>query len=131
MDSSSPLDGTETLLVVDDEELILDLLKIALARSGYQVLTSASAQGALTLYEENQQRIALLITDLLMPDADGAELAFQIRQKNPDLPILIATGFLSESEVASLKKAGIQGVVSKPYRTHELLKTIRGLLNGE
>jgi DNA-binding NarL/FixJ family response regulator len=95
------------------------------------VLTSASAQGALTLYEENQQRIALLITDLLMPDADGAELAFQIRQKNPDLPILIATGFLSESEVASLKKAGIQGVVSKPYRTHELLKTIRGLLNGE
>jgi CheY-like chemotaxis protein len=131
LDSSSPLDGTETLLVVDDEELILDLLKIALARSGYQVLTSASAQGALTLYEENQQRIALLITDLLMPDADGAELAFQIRQKNPDLPILIATGFLSESEVASLKKAGIQGVVSKPYRTHELLKTIRGLLNGE
>jgi DNA-binding response OmpR family regulator len=130
LEKSGLLEGTETLLVVDDEQLILDLLQRALAKRGYQVLTAASVPDALTLYAQNREQIALVITDLAMPVADGAALALELRQMNPDLPVLVSTGITAEAEIAPLKKAGVWGVVRKPYQIQELLATIRALLDG-
>jgi DNA-binding response OmpR family regulator len=130
LDKPGRLEGTETLLVVDDEALILDLLQRALERRGYRVLTASSVSEALTLYAENRERIALVITDLIMPDMDGAALVRQLLQGDPDIPILVSTGFISESEIIQWQTAGVRGVVHKPYQTNELLATIRSLLDG-
>lgn len=130
MEKSGSFEGTETLLAVDDEQLILDLLRRALVRGGYQVLTATSVPEALTLYEEHREQIALVITDLAMPGADGAALASELHQKNPDLPVLVSTGIIAEAEIARLKEAGVWDVVQKPYQMQELLVAVRTLLDA-
>ncbi|MEP6757448.1 MAG: response regulator [Chthonomonadales bacterium] len=112
------------ILVVDDEQMLVELLHRILERDGWDVLEATSASIALELFEANRDRIALVLTDLVMPNMSGRLLAEELIAKYPGLPVLISTGYSSDEDIQFLLRSGVKGIVQKPYRTEDLLKQI-------
>jgi signal transduction histidine kinase/ActR/RegA family two-component response regulator len=121
--------GTETILLVEDEPLVLELGRRTLQQLGYNVLPCLGPDEALRVFGEYQLRIELLVTDLVMPRMNGNELAARIRALSPGVPVLFSTGH-GES---IMTQQGIvddgQHFISKPYRAPELATKVRSLLD--
>jgi DNA-binding response OmpR family regulator len=110
------------ILIVDDEPTLLNLQRRYLERQGYEVETSESAEEALTLFDTDPRRFDIVITDLTLPGANGAELLERMRAKNPTLPGLIASGYPYEPQLKDV------GFLQKPYMPKELVEQITSLL---
>jgi signal transduction histidine kinase/CheY-like chemotaxis protein len=120
------LHGTQTILMVDDEDLVLGMGQTILASYGYQVLTMNSGQKALEFLTQSQApKVDLLITDLVMPSMSGRELAEHVRLLFPQLPILFSSGYVRsqfpENEFPYLHK---------PFTTEEMLGRVKSVLAG-
>jgi PAS domain S-box-containing protein len=122
--------GTETLLVVDDEEAVRTFAKRALQRQGFDVLEAEDGVAALEAYEENADRIAAVVLDLSMPGLGGEEVFRTLRSRNPDLRILFTSGYDPSDAASSI--VGKEGVrfLQKPYRPKVLIRELRLLLEG-
>jgi two-component system, cell cycle sensor histidine kinase and response regulator CckA len=123
--SESPdLRGTQTVLMVDDEDLVLTMGKTILSAYGYGVLTANSGQKALDLLTR-EKKIDLIITDLVMPSMSGRELVEHINRQWPDIPVLCTSGYIwqgaQETDTAYLQK---------PFTSHHLLLKVKNLLNS-
>jgi DNA-binding NtrC family response regulator len=110
------------LLIVDDEVMLLQLLRRYLERQGFQVETCATAEAALTVFEADPLAFSLVITDLTLPGANGAELIERMRDKNPALPALIASGYPYEPQLAGVE------FLQKPFLPQMLAEHISRLL---
>jgi signal transduction histidine kinase len=121
--SSKELNGTQTILMVDDEDLLLTMGEAILSAYGYRVLTANSGQKALDIFSTRQAEVALVITDLVMPSMSGRELAEQIHQLSPQTPIVCTSGFvrLNNHEEAP-------AYLQKPFTSQELLLKVKGAL---
>jgi two-component system, cell cycle sensor histidine kinase and response regulator CckA len=117
------LRGHESILFVDDEEMLLNLGQTVLSAFGYQVLTANSGQRALDLFRNAANRIELVVTDLVMPGMSGRELVDHLRRLAPGLPILRTSGYLR-------RPAEVQHdtYLRKPFTSQELLRAVRRLL---
>jgi PAS domain S-box-containing protein len=120
--------GRETILLVDDEDFVLDVGRAILEEAGYTVLTASSAQNALDLYRNNQ-RIALVVFDMVMPKMNGRDLYRALKMTNPDVRTLLATGYTFNETARDLVKLGINGFVQKPYTVETLLREVRTVLD--
>jgi DNA-binding NtrC family response regulator len=125
-----PSGGTETVLLVDDEEFVRDLGKMILERSGYTVLTAANGKEALDVYNKERGRISLVILDLIMPEMGGRQCLEEILKIDPGAPVLIASGFAPNGQTAETLETGARGFVGKPYDMRQMLHAIRGALDG-
>jgi nitrogen-specific signal transduction histidine kinase len=123
--------GTETLLVVEDEEMLAIPLQMALVDKGYKVLVAGDGFAALKIYQERKNDIALVLTDLGLPTISGLEVCNQIKQINPNVRVILATGFLDPEVKAKFLKAGIEHFLYKPYDLSKVLKEIRIVLDGK
>ena len=124
------LSGTETILVVDDEPIILEMLPEVLHEHGYTVVTAASGEAALDLLSKPRNGIRLVILDLIMPGMSG-DVAFQlIRESYPNMPVLLTTGYVEEAQSERLMRQGAKGIIPKPCKSADMLKLIRGALAG-
>ncbi len=121
--------GTESILFVDDDQMILDLGKQMLIDLGYQVTTATSGQEALTMITQATTRFDLIITDQTMPFMTGEELAQQIRTLNSEVPIILSTGYSSKVGENDIEKYRISAYCRKPLRLAELSQSIRSLLD--
>ncbi|MGD0200688.1 MAG: response regulator [Bryobacteraceae bacterium] len=119
-----------TILVVDDEPMALKLVQSVLERRGFQVLTSTSPTQALRLFQEHAERIELLISDIVMPEMDGGELANHIVARNPELPVLFMSGFVTEHEVADTSLIAQFAFIRKPFRPATLVQAVQKMLSG-
>ncbi|MET0410115.1 MAG: ATP-binding protein [Polyangiaceae bacterium] len=121
--------GTETILLVEDEPLVLDLAHRTLQALGYNVLPCAGPDDALRTFAEYQSRIALLVTDLVMPRMNGKELAGRFTALSPSVAVLFSSGH-GESVLSELgvRDDGLH-FIAKPYRPGELAAKVRGLLD--
>jgi len=121
----------ETILLVEDELAVQEIAALVLRRHGYEVLTANHGPEALTLRQEHRDRIALLFTDVVMPEGmSGIELAAQLRESRPDLPVLYASGYnLEFNQGKSGPLAPGQRFLSKPYPLDLLMRTIREILD--
>jgi CheY-like chemotaxis protein len=123
--------GNETVLVVDDDPLALDLIELMIAPLGYQVLLATSGEEALGLAENNGGEIDLLLTDMLMPGQTGLDLVKQFIKKYPKTKVLFMSGYLCPSaahqDVAHSEKA----FVLKPFTTDTLAKKMRAVLQSD
>ena len=123
--------GTETILLVEDEPSVLDLAQRTLQHLGYNVLPCGGADEALRAFGEYQDRIQLLVTDLVMPRMNGKELAARITAREPRVAVLFTSGY-GENIIA---KQGVidDGVhfIGKPYRPEDLARRVRSLLDGQ
>ena len=122
--------GTEHILLIDDEEAILTMGKKLLERLGYQVTSQISSVEALEVFRANSNKFDLVITDMAMPNMSGDKLSAELVKINPDIPVLLCTGY---SEIMSEEKAfsmGIKGFLIKPIVLKDLSQKIREVLDG-
>jgi len=125
-----PFAKTETILVVDDEPLVLSLTSAMLTRYGYSVLTAASGAEAIALFKHSPSvEVHLLVVDLAMPDMTGVAAVQRISEWRPGLPVLY---FSAYSEDESLRPSYARGIpfLAKPFTSLQLIKKIRELLDG-
>ena len=123
--------GTETILMVDDEELVRDLGKRILDRSGYTVVTAVNGKDALDMYKEKGDKISLVILDLVMPQMGGKECAQELLKLNPQAKVLVASGYASGGTRSDASQLGARGFVRKPYNIKQLLQSVRDILDSE
>ena len=124
-----PAFGTETILLVDDEEYVRDLGVRMLNRAGYTVLTAANGEEALDVYARERERIALVILDLIMPTMGGTDCLGHLCQIEPKLKVLVASGLSDAASVGACMEMGARGFVSKPFKLKELLRQVRTILD--
>jgi DNA-binding NtrC family response regulator len=118
----------ETLLIVDDDPLITDMFRHGMTKRGFRVLTATGGQEALALIRAEAGAINLVITDITMQDMDGFELARQLLEHAPGLPVLIATGHAPDPSQNPMPH-NILGIVQKPYHARALADRIRTALD--
>lgn len=123
-DNETPVMGSGTLLVIDDEEVIRSTAKEILSILGYEVLLAEDGQQGLQLYREQPGSIDLVLTDMIMPTMNGKECFYAMKEINPDVRVVMASGFPRDADIEELKKQGLKGFISKPYTTVELSRAI-------
>jgi two-component system, cell cycle sensor histidine kinase and response regulator CckA len=126
-----PSFGTETILLVDDEKAIRDLGKEILTSVGYKVLTASTGLEALDMYAKAQEEISLVILDLIMPEMGGKQCLEELHKINPQLKVLIASGYCADPSTKEFLETGARGVVTKPFRMKELLQQVRKVLDSD
>jgi PAS domain S-box-containing protein len=121
--------GQETILVVDDEVALLSLTKEILTKYGYTVLSAESAEQALEIL--NSKSVDLLLSDVIMPNIDGYQLATEVEKRYPMIKIQMASGFSDEHKMNLVNNKLHQQRLHKPFSSEELLRRIRELLDEE
>ena len=121
--------GNETILIVDDHETIWDFLIDALQELGYSVLLAENGLDAVEIYRENPEQIDLVLLDMIMPKAGGHQTFMRLKTIDPDVKVLLSSGFVSEKEVADLLEAGACGFLPKPHRLQMVASEIRRVLD--
>jgi two-component system cell cycle sensor histidine kinase/response regulator CckA len=124
-------DGIETVLLIDDEQMIIDVGKKMLTQLGYKVLTATSGIEALDVYRRNQDTIDLLVLDMIMPDMEGGVTYDKIKDLNPNVKVLLASGYSIEGRASEIMKRGCNGFIQKPFNMKELSDKIRNILDGK
>ena len=123
-------EGTERILLVDDEEAIVRLEQQMLERLGYQVVTRTASFDALEAFKANPDRYDLIVTDMTMPNMTGDKLSEEIKKIRPEIPVIICTGFSEKIDGEKCKALGIQGYVMKPIVRNEFAGTIREVIDN-
>jgi two-component system cell cycle sensor histidine kinase/response regulator CckA len=121
--------GSETILLVDDEESLLDIGKETLKRQGYDVLTANSGEAAIEAYDGEGKTVDLVILDLNMPGMGGLKCLAALRDMNPRARVIIASGYLADDQLRESVRFGASAFVAKPYKLSDLLKAIREVLD--
>lgn len=123
--------GSECILVVDDEESLRQLAAETLDYFGYKTITATDGESAIELYKNKRGQIALVIMDLIMPGMGGRRCLNELLLRDPNVKVLIASGYLHDEEMNAIIKAGAKGFIVKPYKMEELLHAVRKHLDIE
>ncbi len=127
-----PIQGNgELILVVDDEPNILGITKMILKKHRYNVLSAHDAPEALAIFAQQMQSIRLVLTDVSMPYMDGGTLARALKKMKSDLPIIASTGQGDQAGRADFECLGVKNILTKPYNTQLLLKTVHDTLQEQ
>lgn len=121
--------GSETILLVDDEPMILEVGQAILATLGYRVLTAASGQEAIDAYSETRDEIDLFIIDMIMPHMSGSELFDRLRKINPTVKVLLSSGYSIKGQAREIINRGCNGFIQKPFSISQLSVKIREILS--
>lgn len=108
-----------TILLIDDEQQVREVCEDMLDLLGYKVISAASGKEALAVYTKQHQEIALVIVDYMMPDMMGDEVARALQAIQPDVKIMVSSGYLADTTVSDLKRAGVLEVLNKPFSINE------------
>ena len=122
--------GHEVILLVDDDAFVLEILKEVLEDLGYQVLEASNGLEAVDIFKDNQDKISLMITDIVMPKLGGIKAAEQIRKLCPDMKVIFVTGYNKDVTLPRDILANGNSVLSKPYDIELLSRMIRKELDG-
>jgi len=129
-ESSSPIiNGSATILLVDDEDLVLDAGVKILERLGYTVLEAKGGKKAVETYKEHKEKIDMVILDMIMPDMGGGEVYDRMRELNPNVRVLLSSGYSINGQATEILKRGCQDFIQKPFSVKKLSEKIRGLLS--
>lgn len=123
--------GKETILLVDDEELLRAVGKETLEQFGYTVLTASDGESALKYYSEKKGEISLVILDLMMPGMGGKQCLEQLLAMDPDTKVVIASGYSVNGPTKATLEAGAKGFIKKPFDLKQMLKVVRKVLDQE
>jgi CheY-like chemotaxis protein len=121
--------GKETVLLVEDEAAVRTLAETILARLGYNVLAADSGVTAIALWEQNR-RVDVLLTDVIMPQMSGGDLAHKLREINPRLKILFMSGYTDDMIASHGVLAGETQLIQKPFSSEALARKLRDVLDA-
>ena len=123
------VEGSERILLVDDEDLLLQTVASILESVGYQVVTENNGHAALNRFKDFPGEYDLVITDQTMPQMAGNELAMELRRIKPDLPIILCTGFSSKISGSEAAEIGVSSLLYKPLEMEKFLLEVRKVLD--
>jgi len=123
------LPGDGTILLVDDEELILDVGKGMLDKLGYRTLIVDNGEEAIAMYRENQNEIALVILDMVMPKMNGRQTYDHLKKINPQIKILLSSGYSLDGDAQDILKGSSDDFIQKPFNVKILSRKIKQFLN--
>ena len=121
--------GAETILLVDDEEMILDVCREMLENMGYHVIVSRDGPEALKFITNMENKIDLVILDLIMPGMDGGKTFDNIRKIQPKIPVMLSSGYAMNGQAEQIIARGCNGFIQKPFTIFELSQKIRKILD--
>jgi CheY-like chemotaxis protein len=122
--------GRETILLVEDEEVIREMAQLTLEGKGYRVLGAADGSSALAKYRESWQTINLVIADMVMPQMSGAELFSHMKEINPGVRVVVSSGYSHDQEGQRMLQHGCLGYLQKPYAPETLCQLVRSVLDS-
>ena len=122
------VNGSETVLLVDDEDMIVDVGSQILKRLGYHVLTAKNGMEALEMYATRQNEIDCIILDMVMPDQNGGETYDRLKQLNGDIKVLLSSGYTRDGQASEILNRGCNGFIQKPFTMEKLSCKIREVL---
>lgn len=122
--------GTETILLVDDEDMIWDVIIDMLQELGYSVILAGNGLEAVDIYRDNPGAIDLVMLDMVMPELDGHGAFFKLKEIDPDVRVLLSSGYVSEEDARDVLEAGAVGFLQKPYRMVDLARRMRAIFDA-
>jgi PAS domain S-box-containing protein len=122
--------GKETILLVDDEQDILDVSREILEEYGYTTLTAVDGEKALEIFKKKKDQIDLVVLDINMPAMSGHTCMKELLKMNPDIKIIIASGYLIKDQLRESLEAGATEFIVKPFQLDDMLNTVRKILDG-
>lgn len=123
------LRGTETILIIDDEDYIIHVGRLMLEGLGYKVFDASCGRAGIDVFLENYNKIDLVILDMIMPDLNGEEVYNRIKTLKPDIKVLIASGYNVDFHASSMLEEGCNGFIQKPYNLNKLSIMLRQVLD--
>ena len=124
------LKGTGTILLIDDEKMILDVGRELLEELGYTVLSALSGREALDIFQINSDKIDLVIMDMIMPGMGGGETFDRLRTINPNIKVLLSSGYSVNGQASKILHRGCDGFIQKPFNLNQLAEKI-GKIRGK
>jgi PAS domain S-box-containing protein len=124
------LRGTESVLLVDDEDMIIDVGQEILEEMGYKVFLARSGKEAIETYAENKHKIDMVILDMIMPDMGGGEAYDRMKEVDPNVKVLLSSGYSIEGQASDILARGCNGFIQKPFSVKQLSHTIRQVLDS-
>jgi CheY-like chemotaxis protein len=121
--------GSETVLLIDDEEAIIEVTRDILDMLVYKVFTAKNGREAISIYEQKKNEIALIIMDMIMPGMGGAECFDALKKINPAVKVVLSSGYSMTEQAQDIMKKGCSNFIQKPFSIKELSQKIRETLN--
>ncbi len=129
-ESSDPIiEGSGTILLVDDEAMVLDVGAKMLKKLGYEVLKAEGGKQAIDLYKANKDKIDTVILDMIMPDMGGGDTYDRLKEINPEIKVLLSSGYTIDVQAKQILERGCNGFIQKPFTMKELSRKIRETLS--
>jgi PAS domain S-box-containing protein len=124
-----PREGTGTILLVDDEEIVLETGAKMLERLGYRVIEAGSGMGAINIYKDKMEEIDMVILDMIMPEMDGEKTYETMKEINPNVKVLLASGYSIEGQATEILNRGCDGFIQKPFNLKRLSVKLKEILS--
>ncbi len=121
--------GSETILLVEDEEMLREMAQGILESKGYKVITAADGEEGVEQYQQHHKEILLVLSDLGLPKLSGFEAFKRMKDINPNVKCIIATGYIDPEHKSAMLIAGIKDIVHKPYSVEQMLRSVRSILD--
>jgi CheY-like chemotaxis protein len=121
--------GAGTVLLVDDEEVILELTRELLEVMGYRVLTATDGKEAVEVYKKNRDETDIVLLDMVMPNMGGGQAYDRMKEINPDIKVLLSSGYGIDGEATQILERGCDGFIQKPFSVMDLSQKLRQILD--
>jgi CheY-like chemotaxis protein len=122
-------EGTGTILLVDDEEMILEVGELMLRQLGFEVLTAKGGREAIEIYRKNVRTIDLVVLDMVMPEMGGGQTYDLLKEINPDVVVLLSSGYSMNGQATEIMERGCRGFIQKPFNLVELSNRLMEVLH--
>ena len=120
----------ETVLLVDDEEIVVGVGKQMLEKLGYAVITATTRQEALDIYRNNKDSIGLVVLDMVMPGMGAGDTCDELQAIDPAIRVLLSSGYGVDQQTSEVLKRGCRGFIQKPFNMQALSEKIGEILRG-
>jgi len=121
--------GSETVLLIDDEAMIIDVSVQMLKKMGYEVLTAQNGREAIDTFKRNSDKVAIVILDLIMPSMGGGEVYERLKEIDSNVKVLLSSGYSIDGQAAEILNRGCDGFIQKPFKLNELSHKLRDIIS--
>jgi two-component system, cell cycle sensor histidine kinase and response regulator CckA len=121
--------GKQTILLVDDEDIIIEVGRDVLEMMGYRVLVACSGQEGIDIYSKQKDEIDLIIQDMIMPGMSGEEAFYAFKRINPAVKVILSSGYVINQKIEDIMRQGCRAFIQKPFRLEEFSKIIKDVLD--
>jgi len=123
--------GSETILFIDDEEMIIEIAEELLAQLGYTVLTARSGKEAIEIYGQQRKQIDIVVLDMVMPDMSGAMTFDRLKEISSEVKVLLSSGYSIDGQATEILDRGCNGFIQKPFNLQKLSQKLREILDDQ